>query len=118
MSAAMAQLYQQYAGSEKVRFVSVSVDPDYDSVTVLRKYAADHGVTDDRWVFLRGSIEEVRRISEENFMLDAQDLPGGHSTRFVLVDDKAQIRGYYDSFDDASLTVLKSHIRELAKKLP
>lgn len=118
MSATMAQLYQLYDGSNKIRFVSISVDPEYDSVEVLHTYAVNHGVTDDRWIFLRGPMEEVKRISEKDFMLDAQDLPIGHSTKFILVDEQAQIRGYYDSFDDTSLKLLKTHLRGLAKKLP
>jgi protein SCO1/2 len=118
MTSTMAQLYERFAGTDKVRFVSISVDPDYDSVEVLARYAQRHGVTDNRWIFLHGPLEEVKRISEEDFMLDAQTLPAGHSTRFILVDEKAQIRGYYDSFDEASLTVLQTHLRELARKLP
>jgi protein SCO1/2 len=118
MSATMAQLYRQYESSDEVRFVSISVDPEYDSVAVLQQYALTQGVTDERWIFLRGPIEEVKRMSEEDFMLDAATLPAGHTTKFILVDEQARIRGYYDSFDDASLNVLKSNIRELAKKLP
>jgi protein SCO1 len=36
-----------------------------------------------------------------------------HSTRFVLVDQKAQIRGYYDSRDEAALRRLCQHLQIL-----
>jgi cytochrome oxidase Cu insertion factor (SCO1/SenC/PrrC family) len=36
-----------------------------------------------------------------------------HSTRFVLVDRSAQIRGYYDSREEAELQQLRSHLQLL-----
>ena len=55
----MKELYDYYADYEQVQFVTVSVDPDHDSLEALNAYAAEHGVTDERWVFLRGDIEAV-----------------------------------------------------------
>jgi protein SCO1/2 len=112
MNARVAELYQKYSTTDQVRFVSISVDPKRDSLTVLRKYAEDFGVTDNRWLFLRGEKEEVHRVSEKGFML-AGDLPTIHSTKLVLVDRNQKIRGYYDSFDEESLRLLTVHVREL-----
>jgi len=112
MNARVAELYQKYSTTDLVRFVSISVDPKRDSLAVLRKYAQDFGVTDNRWLFLRGDIEEVHRVSEKGFML-AGDLPTIHSTKLVLVDRDQKIRGYYDSFDEESLRLLTVHVREL-----
>jgi protein SCO1/2 len=112
MNARVADLYKKYSTTDKVRFVSISVDPKRDSLAVLRKYADDFGVTDDRWLFLRGELDEVHRVSEQGFML-AGDLPTIHSTKLVLVDVNKKIRGYYDSFDEESLRLLTVHVREL-----
>jgi protein SCO1/2 len=112
MNARVAELYNQYSTTDQVRFVSISVDPKRDSLAVLRKYADDFGVTDNRWVFLRGEIEEVHRVSEKGFML-AGELPIIHSTKLILVDKNQKIRGYYDSFDEESLRLLTVHVREL-----
>jgi protein SCO1/2 len=112
MNARVAELYQKYATSDQVRFVSISVDPDRDSLSVLQDYAESHGVNDNRWVFLRAPIEEVYKISEKGFML-AGELPSIHSTKLILVDRNLNIRGYYDSFDDESLKQLTTNVREL-----
>jgi protein SCO1/2 len=112
MNARVAELYQKYSTTDKVRFVSISVDPVRDSLIVLRKYANDFGVTDDRWLFLRGELDEVHRVSEQGFML-AGDFPTIHSTKLILVDKDSRIRGYYDSFDEESLRLLTVHVREL-----
>jgi len=112
MNARVAELYQKYTTSDQVRFVSISVDPDRDSLSVLQAYARAHGVTDKRWVFLRAPIDEVYKISENGFML-AGELPSIHSTKLILVDRDLNIRGYYDSFDEESLKLLTTNVREL-----
>jgi len=112
MNARVAELYIKYSTTDEVRFISISVDPKRDSLAVLRQYADEFGVTDDRWLFLRGDLDEVHRVSEEGFML-AGDLPTIHSTKLILVDEDLKIRGYYDSFDEESLRLLTVHVREL-----
>ncbi|MCX6832649.1 MAG: SCO family protein [candidate division Zixibacteria bacterium] len=114
----MSELYQLYKFSDKVHFLSISVDPDRDSLEVLRRYANDHGVTDDRWLFARGALVDVAYLMEKGFMLSAEDLPGGHPSQFILVDDKAQIRGYFTNEDPSGLNALKIQIRELARTMP
>jgi len=114
MNMRMAELYKQYQGTDAVQFVSISVDPARDSLTALKAYSHRYGVTDHRWNFLRGPLKEVEDLSTNGFKLGG-NFPSGHSTRFVLIDGKARIRGYYRSLDQASLEVLRDHIRQLAR---
>ncbi len=114
MSTRMAELYREYEGRSEIQFVSIDVDPDNDSLPVLRQYAASFGVNDDRWLFLRGPLSEVADLSEKGFLLSADNLPADHSSRFVLVDKKARIRGYYDPFSDSSLIELRAAIRAIS----
>lgn len=113
MSTKMAQLYRQFKGNNLIQFISVSVDPERDTLERLRDYAGQYGVRDNRWLFLRGPIETITNLSLKGFMLPTDGLPVLHSTRFVLVDDKAEIRGYYDSTDPSSVKRLKTHIEML-----
>ena len=114
MNGKVSELYQKYSTTDKVRFVSISVDPVNDSLSVLRNYAARFGVTDNRWLFLRGPLDEVQQLTENGFHLGGE-LPSMHSTKLVLVDPQGNIRGYYDSFDEASLDLLTVHTRELLR---
>ncbi len=116
MNAQVAELYKLYAVSDKIQFVSISVDPGRDSLAALQQYALNYGATDQRWAFLRGPIEEVHKLSEQVFLLGGE-LPTMHSTKLVLVDDQARIRGYYSSEEPASVKMLKTHIRELVREL-
>ncbi len=115
MAQRMSALYHAFQGNDGIQFVSISVDPEYDTPEVLRQYALEHGVTDDRWVFLHGPINEVTSLCERGFLLPADNLPADHSGRFILVDRQGQIRGYYDFDDDSAQALLKTHISQLYK---
>ncbi|MEW5702319.1 MAG: SCO family protein [Candidatus Zixiibacteriota bacterium] len=117
MSGRMSRLYRQFAQHREIQFVSISVDPDYDSLPVLRAYAERQGVTDNRWLFLRGPIDEVIQLSEKGFMLPLDEPPAGHSSKFVLVDAAGQIRGYYASDADDSQLLLQYHLMALSGSL-
>jgi protein SCO1 len=117
MSGNMANLYREYSAAGKVQFVSISVDPDRDSLSVLRSYGEAMGVNDNRWVFLWHPIDEVARLSEKGFMLSSQNLPGGHSSMFALVDDKGQIRGYYDGLSAIDMKLLTRDINQLVRSI-
>jgi len=116
MNGRVAEMYHKFSTSDKVQFVSISVDPARDSLTILKQYAENFGVNDNRWLFLRGEIDEVQRINELGFKLGGE-LPSLHSTKLILVDPAGKIRGYYDSNDDESLRLLTTHVKELLRDL-
>jgi protein SCO1/2 len=115
MMSHLGELYQRLQESDQVRFVSINVDPDYDALPVISDYARQKGAMNDRWLFLRGPIEQVIEISERGFSLAADGLPGGHSTKFVLIDQHGQVRGYYDGMDHNSVLILQDHIVQLIR---
>ena len=94
MSSQMHEVQTALAG-EDVRLVSLTVDPDRDSPPALAKYAAFYSATPGVWYFLTGSRETLNHLGQDIFKLNPVDGSFDHSTRFVLVDRKSQIRGYY-----------------------
>ena len=115
MSENMAELHRSFDGSNEVLLVSISVDPENDTLPVLSNYAERHDA-DENWWFLRGDDEaEIVELSEKGFLLSAQDLPLGHATRLVLVDAEGNIRGYYDGLDEAGVKMLKTAVRRLVR---
>ncbi len=117
MADKMGNLYQRFERHDEVQFISVTVDPEYDSLPVLREYAEAQGVNDDRWIFLRGPIDEVVDLAEGGLKLPMGELPQGHSSKFVLIDSKGQIRGYYNSQDNEGPLELQHHLRALSGAL-
>lgn len=114
MAMEMSYLHQLFASYPQVQFVSITVDPSYDTLPVLREYA-DPLKADERWHFLWGSEDKVVSLSEDGFRLGAGVLPAQHSTKFVVVDWKGQIRGYYDSQDSKSMATLAKDLRRLVR---
>lgn len=117
MGGHMSELYELFEDANNVRFISITVDPEYDSLSVLRAYADGMGVRDSRWLFLWAPIDSVVWLSESGFMLAAEDLPGSHTTKWALVDQNATIRGYYGGTDPASIEILKTHIVQLVRDM-
>lgn len=109
----MIRIYRAFKGAGVVRCVSISVDPERDTLAALRSYAQGWGVDDDGWVFLSAPIDSVAWLCEKGFLMPAEDLPGGHTTRFTLVDPKGRIRGYYDGLDSAAVARMELDIRQL-----
>lgn len=85
--------------------VSITVDPEHDTPAVLAEYAKTFEAS-ERWHFLTGSPDEILALSQEGFRLGLDlsppeeqatpEEPILHSTRFVLVDARGHIRGYYN----------------------
>ncbi len=59
MNKYMSEMYHEFERTADIQFVTISVDPDRDSIEVLRAYADSWGVNDNRWVFLRAPIDSV-----------------------------------------------------------
>ncbi len=122
-TAAMAKLQKEFAANLNVQFVSVSVDPERDTPQVLSAYADKHDADRQRWYFLTGQRDEVIKLMRDGFHLSVAALPDSgldngiipHSSRFVLIDGQAQIRGYYDSRAMDGVARLRNDIEILLK---
>ncbi|MBD3166214.1 hypothetical protein GF324_06430 [bacterium] len=107
MSGHLVNVWQQYRDDDGWQIVTVSVDPKRDTPDVLRDYIDQFPIPQERWHYLRGPINEVVELSEKGFYLPAENLPMGHSAKFVLVDRTGKIRGYFNSQDLEGPQLLK-----------
>lgn len=106
--------------------VSFTVDPLGDTPEVLARYARNFGAG-DTWSFVTGPQEALYSLATSGFRLGAfevpegQQRPGGdgpflHSSKLVLVDGRGQVRGYYDSADEAALRRLVEDLYRVSKE--
>lgn len=102
----------------KVRVVSFSVDPEHDTPAVLRAYAKRYGAEDDLWWFLTTDDQKtMHELVTAGFLQALSPAKGGspiiHTTRFVLVDRKGRIRGWYDGMSPVSKSLILRDIEKL-----
>ena len=102
----MAKIQEQLGQNPEwgaVRLVSISVDPKHDTPEVLHRYAQDARADPHRWHFLSGKRDQIWQLSREGFKMPVKEGPPGaampiqHSSKFVLIDGRARVRGYYDA---------------------
>lgn len=110
-----------------LKLLSISVDPDHDTVPALAAFAERYGADPARWRFVRGDIGAVRALVERGMQIGFDDLGGTtasgapnitHSGHFVLVDQTGHLRGYYDSDDWPRVERLMKHARYLVRRPP
>ena len=108
LNTVVAQLQKDYGHA--VRFVSISTDPETDTVEELKKYAAQYGAKDGVWWMIRMPFDSMRTVASKGFgLIDPQE-PAMHSTRFVAIDSHMKISGYYDSAEPKDMDNLRSWI--------
>ena len=113
MSSQMHQIQKATASTPDIRLVSFTVNPAHDTPTVLAAYGKHFLADPSRWYFLTGAQSSLNELGLAGFKLNAVDGSLNHSTRFVLVDRAARIRGYYLSSDDNFLKRLLGDLRQL-----
>ena len=109
MSDNMSTLQERFSASDDIQFLSITTDPDYDTLDILSEFSSNYS-NDNNWFFLRGDIVDIIELSEKGFFLSAALLPAGHSTRFVLVDKELNIRKFYEGTVESNIFELQSDI--------
>lgn len=103
----------------ELRIVSISCDPANDTPDKLKEYAGMRGADPQRWFFLTGTPDAVRKVAS-SFYLDFTPAtatePVQHSTQFLLIDKKGQVRGIYHHDDEESMKKLSADAAKLARQ--
>jgi protein SCO1/2 len=122
ISTRMSELQKPLEKSD-VHLISFSVDPQRDTPDVLRVYADKLRKEPLRWDFLTGPLDTIASLSRNGFKLglsEGEQPESGpvHSTRFVLVDRRGTIRGYYDGLAPDGVTKLLADTSHLLREQP
>ena len=118
MTSQMKQVIAQAKGGPDLQVVTFTIDPDRDTPPVLAAYAKRFQADPANWHFLTGSRADLRKLSWDTFQLSDVNGELEHSTRFVLIDRKSRIRGYYETADAESISTLLDDIRIVTKETP
>ena len=119
MTGKMYLLQQATADQPDLKLVSFDVDPERDTPDTLAAYATRYHADPKRWTFLTGDIHTIYALAKQGFRvpLDSvggdQAIPIIHSPKFILIDRRGHIRGYYYGGLDESRPLLLHDIARL-----
>ena len=117
MKSQMLRVYEKIKDNERIVLLSHSIDPEHDTVEVLRDFGDRLGIDADRWHLVTGNKEEIYDTSYRYGLAAMEDknAPGGfiHSGSFILVDPQGRIRGYYRGTEEEAVDQLIKDIGRL-----
>ncbi len=117
--AALQRRIANWPNSNRVRLLSITVDPEHDTPAKLLEYAQRYQADGQQWKFLTGTRAELWQLSKEGFRFPVSDNaldstnPITHSPRFLLVDAQSQVRGVYESSQDDEILQLVEDLQTL-----
>jgi protein SCO1/2 len=86
-----------------VQFLSISIDPEHDSVTQLRNFANRYTSNHDSWWFLTGNKKDIYDFALNEMKASVADSNVDtafiHTENFFLLDKERVVRGWYNGFD-------------------
>lgn len=117
LAVSMKKLQDSYTNSKDsiVQFISISIDPERDSVPLLRGFANRYTHNHDSWWFATGNKKEIYDFAIHEMKANVADVGADtafpHTENFFIVDKDRYVRGWYNGFDAAKQA-------ELVKAIP
>jgi protein SCO1/2 len=131
MNLNMITIQNTFFGNPNFGIVSITINPEHDTVAVLKEHAAKLGVKSTNWHFLTGDKTKIFELANKGFNVyvgENAKANGGfeHSGLFALIDKNGDIRCrkdnfgnpilYYDGIEKEGVRTLQQDIAILLKE--
>ncbi len=131
MNKNMKDIQKEFSKESNFGVASITINPENDTVEVLKEHANQLGITNPNWHFLTGDKEYILSLANKGFNLYAAEnkkVNGGfeHSGLFALVDKEGKIRCrkdnqgnpilYYDGLESKGVKEIKEDIKLLLEE--
>jgi len=108
MNRNMVDIQNEFFGNPNFGIASVSINPEHDTVKILKEHAEKIGVKSSNWHLLTGDKKYIFDIANKGFNLyvgENKNITAGfeHSGLFALIDKKGNIRCRKDNFGNPVL---------------
>lgn len=108
MNRNLVEIQNTFTDSEDFGVASFTINPEYDTQEVLKKYAENHKVTNPNWHFMTGNQEAIYALANIGFNIYAGENPEiedgfEHSGNFALVDKNGFMRSRQDNFGNPKI---------------
>jgi cytochrome oxidase Cu insertion factor (SCO1/SenC/PrrC family) len=127
ITTAMRGLLEAYKDEPRVRLISVTVDPEFDTPPVLKKYAERFAADGPHWRFLTGPPDRVNDLIRKGFWLatEKNTTPGHdpavevtHSVWIWVVDQNGHKRAHFSGTNPEELVQLRHTVKRLLEEGP
>lgn len=121
MTGQLMRVHEKFKNEERLKIVSFTLDPDYDTPEKLKDHAKRLGINTNQWWFLNDKKSETYELAQKGYFVTALEdsaEPGGivHSGKVSLIDGDGHIRAYYDGTVEADVNVLINDIATLLEE--
>lgn len=131
MNKNMKDIQKEFSKENNFGVASITINPENDTVEVLKEHANQLGITSPNWHFLTGDKDYILSLANKGFNLYAAEnkkVNGGfeHSGLFALVDKEGKIRCrkdkqgnpilYYDGLEAEGVKEIKEDIKLLLEE--
>ena len=107
LAVAMKKLQNSFPDNDSiVQFVSISIDPEHDSLAQLRNWANKFKINPDSWWLGTGNKDSTYNfaLSELKASVADPDIDTAfiHTENFFLLDKERVVRGWFNGFDSVA----------------
>ncbi len=103
----MKKLQNSFPNNDSiVQFVSISIDPEHDSVKQLKKWAQKFNINPDSWWLGTGNRDSIYNFALNDLKASVADSNIDtafiHSDKFFLLDKNRVVRGWFGGLDSVA----------------
>jgi protein SCO1/2 len=108
-----AQIAGILSKNNDVHALSITTDPETDTIEVLEKYAQSFKARREQWSFVRTDQDSMIKFGQTVLKLPVGEEPDAHSPRIVLIDKAGHIRGWYDSQEPNVVATITKDLKSI-----
>ena len=123
MTGNLAKVQEAFINDSDVLLLSHSVMPTTDSVPVLKTYAKNNNVIDNKWHLVTGDKNDIYSLGRDHYFVE-NDLGEVksiddflHTENFLLIDKNKHIRGIYNGLNRGSIAQLIIDVKALKEEI-
>lgn len=126
MTKQLQRVQQEFSGDSRLKILSHTVFPSYDTVEVMKAYADRFEADHKQWWFLTGSKKDLYLMARKSYLVVPDEADPNfdhgdesdfiHTENFVLVDPDRRIRGMYDGTNPDEVSDLIQDIYDLKRE--
>lgn len=105
-----------------LEIISITIDPQNDTVDVIRKYRERYKIQNENWRFFTGEKDTIHQLARDQLGAEIQILDGKtnldkfiHTENVLLFDKENYLRGIYRAKGDGDLQRLLVELKTLRK---